>query len=53
VQPRGFARGGWKLILLDADLHGSCLASQLGVEEADGLAEILGGSRTLDEVLRQ
>ncbi|GAA4519866.1 polysaccharide biosynthesis tyrosine autokinase [Actinoallomurus oryzae] len=47
------AEAGWKVILVDADLRGSSLASRLGVEEADGLAELLSGGRTVDEVLCQ
>jgi non-specific protein-tyrosine kinase len=47
------AEAGWRVILVDADLRGSPLASRLGVEDADGLAELLSGRRTVDEVLRQ
>ena len=47
------AEAGWRVVLVDADLRGSPLASRLGIEEAAGLAEVLGGERTLDEVLWQ
>jgi capsular exopolysaccharide synthesis family protein len=47
------AEAGWRVILVDADLRGSYLASRLGIEEAAGLAEVLGGGPTVREVLRQ
>lgn len=47
------AEAGWKVILVDADLRGSYLAARLGIEEAAGLAEVLGGGRAVGEVLRQ
>jgi non-specific protein-tyrosine kinase len=47
------AEAGWRVILLDADLRGSRLASRLDIDETPGLAEVLAHDRPVRTLLRQ
>jgi Mrp family chromosome partitioning ATPase len=44
------SEGGRRVMLIDADLRWPALARGLGVKPRSGLIDLLGGTRTLDEV---
>lgn len=45
------ARAGLSVVLVDADLRRAQVAKRLGIEAHDGLAAVLAGDRSIDEVL--
>lgn len=47
------AECGWRVVLADADLHGSHLADSLGVEGSAGLSDVLFNGHAVGDVLRQ
>ena len=47
------AEGGRRVVLVDADLRKSTLARALGRKSGRGLADVIVGARTLDEVLQE
>jgi non-specific protein-tyrosine kinase len=47
------AETGWKVILVDADLRGSRLADQLGIDGTCGLTSVLAHDRPVGEALQQ
>ncbi len=47
------ARAGWRILLIDGDLRRPTQHKVFGLENADGLGEILRGDATLGDVVRQ
>lgn len=47
------ATGGKRVLLIDGDLHKGRLNEYFSVPSSDGLAELIAGTRTIDEVTRR
>jgi hypothetical protein len=45
-------QGGLRVVVVDANLSHPCVAEQLGLEDAPGLREVLGGATTLSDALQ-
>ncbi|ABC22291.1 GumC family protein [Rhodospirillum rubrum] len=46
-----YARAGERVLLIDADVHRSSLAATIGIDGTRGLAQVLRGEATLDQVV--